>query len=142
MVNCSGLPNRASASSSADTQNVPVLVGFDDDSAFVPEAAWLARSFPDHRVGFRSNSWITQAAAARAGFGIALLPCYLGQADAGLIPIGLGREPPTARLSLLVRADLTTVPRVHAVTHYLSALFRSCRPLFERPVPGAGPPAE
>ena len=35
----------------------PVLIGFDADSGFVPEAEWLASAFPACRVAFRSNSW-------------------------------------------------------------------------------------
>lgn len=108
----------------------PVLIGFDADSAFVPEADWLARSFPAARVAFRSNSWAAQAAAARAGLGIALLPRYLAAGREGLEPVSLGRQPPTGALAMLLRPDLIRLPRVRALADFLAALFREQKALF------------
>ena len=108
----------------------PVLIGFDADSGFVPEAEWLASAFPACRVAFRSNSWAAQAAAARAGFGVALLPRYLAAVADGLEPVSLGREPPAGTLSMLIRPDLTDVPRVRALADFLVSLFHHHRALF------------
>src|SRR5215470_19757706 len=55
----------------------PAFIGFDEDSDFIAEAKWLRRQFGDRRFSFRTNSQTTQAAAARAGYGRALLPRYI-----------------------------------------------------------------
>lgn len=101
------------------------LIGFDADSANVPEAAWLERFAAGRRFALRSDSWITQAAAAAAGLGVALLPDYLAAGFAALQPLDLGAVPPDAELWLLVRPDLAAVPRVRAVADALTVMCRA-----------------
>jgi DNA-binding transcriptional LysR family regulator len=67
---------------------------------------------------------MSQAAAARAGYGVALLPRYLAARDAGIVQVSLGKRLPTRDLWLLMRRELKTVPRVRAVADYLAAVFR------------------
>jgi DNA-binding transcriptional LysR family regulator len=99
------------------------FVGFDPDSDFVAEAAWMKREFPGQRVAFRSNSQASQAAAARAGFGIALLPHYLAAEDADLEPAPVETEIPKREIWLLMRADLADKPRIRAVSEEITELF-------------------
>jgi hypothetical protein len=47
--------------------DTPAFIGFDEESDFIAEVAWLARQFGDRRFSFRANRQTTQAAAARAG---------------------------------------------------------------------------
>jgi DNA-binding transcriptional LysR family regulator len=102
----------------------PAFVGFDEDSDFIAEAGWLARHFAGARISFRTNTTAAQAAAARAGYGVALLPRYLATGDRRLVPLSL-KEPPFERdLWLLIRRDLAKVPRVRAVADYLVEVFR------------------
>lgn len=109
----------------------PVLVGYDPDSDFVPEAAWMAARFPAARLAFRSNSQAAQAGAARAGLGVALLPHYLAARDPALRPVDLGEVPPPREAWLLVRRELARVPRVRAVADFLAEVFRQERALLE-----------
>ncbi len=99
------------------------FVGFDPDSNFVAEAAWMKREFPGQRVSFRSSSQASQAAAARAGFGIALLPHYLAAEDADLEPAPVEVEIPKREIWLLTRADLADKPKIRAVSEEISELF-------------------
>ena len=69
-------------------------IGFDEASGFVAEAAWSARQFPGALLAFRSNSQTAQAAAARAGYGVALLPHYLAAGDPRLAPVPHLSRPP------------------------------------------------
>lgn len=101
----------------------PAFVGFDPESDFVAEAQWMGRRFPDGRFAFRSNSQTSQAAAARAGYGVALLPTYLAAADPRLVRIPFGELPPERELWLLMRRDLARLPRVRAVADFLVELF-------------------
>jgi DNA-binding transcriptional LysR family regulator len=47
-------------------------------------AAWLAKHVPTRSVCYRTNSPVNQFLAAKAGMGLALLPCYLGDSDQAL----------------------------------------------------------
>jgi DNA-binding transcriptional LysR family regulator len=109
--------------------DTPEFIGFDEESDFVAEAAWLARRFGDRRFSFRTNSQTTQAAAARAGYGVALLPRYVAADDQGLVQVLPGERLPERDVWLLIRRDLTKVPRVRAVTDHLFDMFRRERRL-------------
>jgi DNA-binding transcriptional LysR family regulator len=102
----------------------PVLIGFDQESDFIAEAVWLGEQFAERRFSLRTSSQTTQAAAARAGFGIALLPRYLAAGDPDLVPISLANRLPEREVWLIIRRDLRNVPRVRAVTDYLVDVFR------------------
>jgi DNA-binding transcriptional LysR family regulator len=108
---------------------VPAFIGFDEDNDFIAEAMWLARRFGDRRFSFRTSSHTTQAAAARAGYGIALLPRYVAAGDQGLVQVLLEERLPERDVWLLIRRDLTKVPRVRAVADHLAAIFRRERRL-------------
>lgn len=108
----------------------PLFCGFDEASAHLPEAIWLRRRYPEARLVMRSNSQTSQAAAARAGQGIAVLPGFIAAGDHVLVPIPLGEEPPPRDLWLLTRRDVATVPPIRAVADFLAALFRDRRGLF------------
>ena len=78
---------------------------------------------------FRTNSQTTQAAAARAGYGVALLPRYIVTVhEPDLVEVSLGRLP-ERDVWLLTRRDLTKVPRVRAVADYLAEVFQRERKL-------------
>src|SRR5215467_12929444 len=107
-----------------------VFIGFDENSEFVAEAQWLERHFGSSRFSFRTSSQTTQAAAARAGYGIALLPKYVVEThEPGLVEVALGGHLPERDVWLLIRRDLTKVPRVRVVADYLVELFQRERRL-------------
>jgi DNA-binding transcriptional LysR family regulator len=112
---------------------LPAFVGFDEGSAHLPEAVWFARRFPGLRLAFRANSQTAQAAAARAGCGVALLPHFLGAADPGLVLLPWSELPPPRELWLLSRRDAGSMPPIRAVKDFLVALFERERSLFEGP---------
>ena len=107
----------------------PAFIGFDRDNP-ASEGLWLARQWPDARVAFRSNNQLSQAAAARSGAGVALLPCYLAHGDGRLLPIRLGPPPPPREVWLMTRRDLARVPRFRVVMDYLAERFRMDRAMF------------
>jgi DNA-binding transcriptional LysR family regulator len=107
-----------------------MFVGFDGESDFVAEAAWLTRRFGDRRFSFRTASQTTQAAAARAGYGVALLPRFVAANDRGLVQVMPKERLPERDVWLLIRRDLKKVPRVRAVADYLAEVFRRERRLF------------
>jgi DNA-binding transcriptional LysR family regulator len=102
----------------------PAMIGFDDENDFIADAAWLNREFPQARFIVRTNSQATQAAAARAGLGVAQLPLHVGANDPRLVPVTLSKKPPDREIWMLLRKDVARLPRVRAVADYLAAMFR------------------
>ena len=127
-----GLYTSASYRKKLDAGQSPAFIGFDQESEFIAEAKWLSHQFGDQRFSFRTNSQTTQAAAARAGYGVALLPRYIvATHEPDLVQVFLGGRLPERDVWLLVRRDLKNVPRVRALTDYLVEVFQCERRLFE-----------
>jgi DNA-binding transcriptional LysR family regulator len=98
------------------------LIGFEEHDP-AAEAAWLDRHRPGARYVLRTNSQTAQAAAARAGLGVALLPGYLARGDAGLREIAAADHPPDREVWLLTRRESAAVPRIRAVIDTLVEIF-------------------
>ncbi|MDA8231948.1 MAG: LysR family transcriptional regulator [Magnetospirillum sp.] len=94
-------------------------VGYDDSRADLPPARWLQERVPADRVVLRTNDTAMMIAAAQAGLGMAVLPCYLGDSAPGLRRIvaitGLGLD-----LWILTHRDLRRTPRIRALTDFLA----------------------
>jgi DNA-binding transcriptional LysR family regulator len=103
------------------------FITFDDSLAGVPQERWLARLAPDRRVVFRSNSTASLQAAARAGVGVAVLPCFVAEKDPLLVRLD-GPEPVPHELWLLVHGDLRRTPRVRAVIEWVDDVVAHARP--------------
>jgi DNA-binding transcriptional LysR family regulator len=109
----------------------PLFIGFDEAGAQFPEALWLARQLRGQRLSFRANYQTGQIAAARAGFGIALLPHFLTAGEPALVEVRLPEVPPARELWLLTRRDVRRTPQLRTVTDFLVDLFRRERSLFD-----------
>jgi DNA-binding transcriptional LysR family regulator len=94
-------------------------IGFDDSLAHLDTARWLAAAVPASRIALRCDTLVGMRDLARAGVGLALLPCLLGDGD----PVLARREAPglvsSASLWLLTHPDLRRVGRVRAVLDFL-----------------------
>ena len=99
------------------------FIAFDDASDHVPEAAWVQKFFSGRQVVLRANSQGAQAAAARGGAGVALLPGLLARASGGLERVEFDAEPPNRELWLLMRPDVARLARVRVVADHLVELF-------------------
>ncbi|MDE1993030.1 MAG: LysR family transcriptional regulator [Rhizobiaceae bacterium] len=108
----------------------PAFVGFDEANAYLPEAAWLTRSFPRSRMSFRSSGQISQAATARTGAGLALLPNFLGLSDPRLQRCELDVVPPSREVWMVMRRQDRTDVSIRKVADYIENLFSAERHLF------------
>ncbi|MCR0984945.1 LysR family transcriptional regulator [Roseomonas populi] len=108
----------------------PVLIGFDEANAHLPEAIWVARHFSRVRVAFRTNDQFAQSVAARSGAGLALLPHYIGRSDPLLRICDLGSTPPDKEVFLLTRRRDRTNPSVRPVADEVAQIFERARDLF------------
>lgn len=109
----------------------PAFVGFDEAGAGFPEAVWLTKTFNHAPLTFCCNNQTGQSAAARAGFGVALLPHFLAANDATLVEVHLPAVPPKRDLWLLTRRDVQTAQRLRVVVDFLLDVVRRERSLFE-----------
>jgi DNA-binding transcriptional LysR family regulator len=105
------------------TGATPSFIAFDDASEYVPEARWAKRFMDGKRVALRANSQTAQAAAARGGGGVALLPSLLARAQTGLVPMEFSEQPPARELWMLMRPDVARLARVRAVADHLVRVF-------------------
>lgn len=60
------------------------LVGWEETTMGIGAADWLLRAAPPERFVYRTDSLVNQLIAAKSGIGLALLPCYLGDGEAGV----------------------------------------------------------
>lgn len=111
--------------------DAPVLIGFDEANAHLPEAIWQAQQHPRMRVAFRASHHVAQADAARAGAGLALLPHYIGRSTPGLQLSGLQPLPPDREVWLVTRRHDRRDPAIRRVVEFLAGVFAEARPLFE-----------
>jgi DNA-binding transcriptional LysR family regulator len=105
--------------------------GFDDDHNYMPGQSWMLDLLDGARPGVRVNNWLVLHEAVRVGAGLAVLPCYLGDADPALQRVGPILEDVAADQWLLVHRDLRALPRVRAVMDALVRLFQEERAAIE-----------
>jgi len=108
-----------------------VMIGFDEASAQIADAQWLARQFPRARVALRTDNQFAQAAAAEAGAGIALLPHFIGRANNALAPCLPDHAPPSRELWLVTRRQDNKEISIRTVIEFLMQIFADERRLFE-----------
>lgn len=105
-------------------------ISYTDHRADLPQARWVASHIPDDRIVVRANHTGMVVAAARAGLGLAVLPCYLGDAEPGLRRLktiaGFGQE-----MWILTHSDLRRTPRIRALMDFLARELSRRRDLIE-----------
>lgn len=110
------------ASPSLITRDGPVsdlaerdFIGWGAEVTGIAAADWLGEHVASERIVYRASSLINQFTAARAGIGLVLLPCYLGDGDPGL---ARAIQQPIAELTrelwIVTHADLKKTARVRA----------------------------
>lgn len=94
-------------------------VSLQEDLALLPEAKQLAEVMREGRVKLRANSREAQLQAALAGFGLAMLPCYL-VLDQKLVELPLPKGRLMRGIWLGVHRDTRHTPRIRLVLDQLS----------------------
>lgn len=114
-------------------------VAYDTPHEYFRSMAWLAERLRDRPPRIRASRTSLQLEAIRAGAGLGILPCFIGDADPALVRL----TPPIADLAvsedrwLLVHPDLRGVPRVRAAIEWVRAAFKEGqRALQGRAAPG------
>jgi DNA-binding transcriptional LysR family regulator len=106
-------------------------IGFEDSLSHLSSAKWVDANVAGDRIVCRTNSLLALRAAARAGMGVAALPCYLGDPDSALRRV----HPPLAEMEvslwLLTHPDLRRVVRVRTVLDFVAERLVEQRALIE-----------
>lgn len=109
------------------------LIGWDEGTTGINAADWLAEAAPASAVVYRTSSLVNQFVAARAGIGLAVLPCYLGDPEPGLCrALPGGPVPALAReLWIVTHQDLRRMGRVWAFFDVVAERVERDRALIE-----------
>jgi DNA-binding transcriptional LysR family regulator len=106
-------------------------VGPDDSLAVTSVSRWMRSQLPASEITLRADSLLGLCHAARAGLGLAALPCYLGDSTPGLVCV---HEPIAAMetaLWILTHEDLRRAARIRAFTEFVANAFGRRRALLE-----------
>lgn len=98
-------------------------IGFDEGEARLDYAAWYSGLTQPARAAYRSNNLLAQIAAAKAGWGIAIIAKVLADAEPDLRPVLPALRIPTLDIWLVTHADLQQTARIRAVVDALAELF-------------------
>ena len=105
-------------------RTAPLLLLDDREVAATQETGLLQR-FPKARVVLRSNRLHTIWAAARAGAGVALLPCFVGESDPLLVRLGGKAERSLRELWLVVDAEVKDSARVRSARAFVAEVVKA-----------------
>ncbi|MBY2907702.1 LysR family transcriptional regulator [Rhizobium leguminosarum] len=98
------------------------FIAYDESLADMPQQKWLLGIAGTRPIACELNDISGRLTAARAGAGVAGLPCFLGDADPGLTRIGENVASFSRDIWLVVHRDLRKTPSVRAVIDFVFAL--------------------
>lgn len=84
-----------------------------------PQQKWLKLVAGNNDIVLRTSDLENQAAAARTGIGLAVLPDFLGDPDPMLVRCPVPHKPISRDIWLLVHRDLRHAPAVRAIIAFL-----------------------
>ena len=99
-------------------------IGPDESMTYPALDRWLWSEGLVDRCRIRVNTVYGMLSAARAGLGLALLPCYLGENDEQLLRVGKEIPSMASDLWMLTHPDLRRTGRVRAFLDYVAELAR------------------
>lgn len=89
----------------------------------MPQQKWLLDIADNRRVVCELNDIGGHLAAARSGIGVAGLPCFLGDADPGLVKLDHDNALFSRDIWLVIHRDMKRSPVIRAVMDYFAECF-------------------
>jgi DNA-binding transcriptional LysR family regulator len=105
------------------------FIAFDQSFADMPQQRWLLGIAGDRPVACELNHIGEHLIAARAGVGVAGLPCFLGERDHDLVRIHEDVPSFVRDIWLVVHRDLRKTPAVRAVMDFAAGVISENRDL-------------
>lgn len=102
-----------------------------ESTASAAAAVWLTDNIASSAFAYRSSSLINQLMAVKAGVGLALLPCYLGDLESDIERVLEPLDGLTRELWLITHKDLRNTARVRAFFDHVGGGLLARRPLLE-----------
>ena len=100
------------------------FIAYDSSMEEAPQQQWLRAIAGNRAIVLRTGDLENQAAAARAGVGLAALPHFLGDGDERLQRHDTGGRQVGRDVWLVVHRDLRQAPAVRAVMEFLAGCMR------------------
>lgn len=94
-------------------------IDYVDDLIFADQQFSLPKWLPTVKPFLRSTSVIAQFQAVRSGLGMAVLPCFLGNVTAGLVPVLPDTVDITRTFWLVAPSERRELARIKALWEYL-----------------------
>lgn len=94
------------------------VIGFHRSLATLPAAEWLTARSAGATVVMQGREAVDMVAAARSGVGLAVLPCFLADAEASLVRL-TPRPIAVRRVSLVYRREARLAPTVRTVIRFI-----------------------
>jgi DNA-binding transcriptional LysR family regulator len=101
-------------------------IGFDETSGHLPTARWLARRLSGEPT-LRCTQSINILDGIKGGFGLGVIPCFVGDQEAELIRVSGPLPDDRSELWMVIHEDLRRAPRVRAVVDRIAELFERHR---------------
>ena len=105
------------------------VIGFEGSIEDIMAARWLRRIAPGCEIVCRSDSVLGLLQAAQTGFGLALLPCEIGDPDPGLIRVIDPQPDLIGGCWILTHPDLHRQPKIRAFFDFMVEQIARYRPL-------------
>lgn len=96
-------------------------IALDDSAAGSQALIWLARQLPLEQVALRFSGLLMVRSACAQGLGLAVLPCFLGDAEPDLLRLGEPLAECDSELWLLSHPELRQTARIKAARQWLLA---------------------
>ena len=97
------------------------IICADENLAGIDATRWMMRHVDERDIVFRSDSLLVQLSAVREGIGIAILPCFLGDAERRLRRVlGPVNTADTGGCWILTHPQLRHVARVRAFMNHIA----------------------
>jgi DNA-binding transcriptional LysR family regulator len=103
------------------------ILGMDGALADRPAPLFLMRAAPNSKVSARSNSLANLVSALKAGLGIAMLPCLVGDAEPDLVRCLPPVKGVDSEMWMIVREEAKSVPHVRAFADFLAEQIQHMR---------------
>lgn len=110
-------------------------IGLDESFSGTDPARWLTDRLGERPPCLRANTFGSIHAAVASGAGLGLLPCFVGDSDAGLRRVSPTLPDVRSELWILTHRDLKPVARVRAFTEFAARTFAESRALLAGDAP-------
>jgi len=106
------------------------FLGYDQSLDHLPQQRWLKKLAGDKGFALRSNDLTNLMMAARAGLGLAVLPCRMASSEPDLVRVPTHLPTLTRELWLVFHRDVGRAPAVRAVINRITEITAAARKSF------------